>query len=127
MPGRMERILRCVSTIRKRAVSRMGSRAGESIAETLIALLISTVALMMLAGMISTGTHLITRSRQTLRTYYSENNRLEQKEDGAAGSLRISLKFKEGDIPEDSTEAVYYENTTIGRKSVMSYRADSAP
>ena len=106
---------------------RIRSCAGESIAETLIALLVSTVGLMMLAGMINTGAHLITRSRTTLRTYYTENNRLEEKEDSIAGQLRITLQFREGDIPAEAIEAAYYENTAIRRRTVISYRTGEQP
>ena len=102
--------------------ARLKSQAGESIAETLIALLVSTVGLMMLAGMINTGAHLITRSRTTLRTYYTENNRLEEKGEGADGQVRVTIRFKEGDIPEEPLEAEYYENTAIRRRSVISYK-----
>lgn len=48
--------------------------SGESIGETLIALLVGSLALMMLAGTISTSTRLITSSKTSLRDHYTANN-----------------------------------------------------
>ena len=46
------------------------SKAGESIGETLIALLISALALIMLAGAIGTSTRIITRSNAAVKSHY---------------------------------------------------------
>jgi len=50
------------------------SQAGESIGETLIALLISALALMMLAGAVSTGMRIVTNSKNKMDDYYVVNN-----------------------------------------------------
>lgn len=46
-------------------------RAGESLGEVLISVLISAVALVMLVSMITTSTSLISRSRDKLEDYYN--------------------------------------------------------
>ena len=50
---------------------KLHSRAGESIGETLVAVLISALALTMLAGAISTAARLITKNKTSMETYYS--------------------------------------------------------
>ena len=46
------------------------NQAGESIGETLVALLISALALMILAGAIGAATRIITRSNTAVKEYY---------------------------------------------------------
>jgi len=48
---------------------------GESIGETLIALLISSLALLMLAGAISTAGRIITRNKNSMNSYYETEQR----------------------------------------------------
>lgn len=57
-------------TIGNRAGKKLHSRAGESIAETLIALLISALALVMLAGAITSAAKIIRRSDEVMDAYY---------------------------------------------------------
>lgn len=56
--------------------ARLRSRAGESIAETLLALLIASLAMMMLAGAISAAGGIVTRSRTAMEEYYGEDAKL---------------------------------------------------
>lgn len=49
---------------------KLRSRAGETISEVLVALLIASISLVMLAGMITASAHAIERSRKMLETYY---------------------------------------------------------
>ena len=56
--------------MRKRIQSKIKSRTGESIGETLIALLISALALIMLAGAISSAANIITRNKTAMEEYY---------------------------------------------------------
>ena len=57
--------------MRKRIQSKIRSHAGESIGETLIALLISALALMMLAGAISSAARIVTRNKAAMEEYYT--------------------------------------------------------
>lgn len=54
----------------KQATRKLRSRAGESIGETLVALLISALALLMLAGAISSAGRIVTRNKESMDTYY---------------------------------------------------------
>lgn len=55
--------------MKKRIAAKLRGRAGESIAETLVAVLISALALVMLAGAISAAANVITRSRTAVNEY----------------------------------------------------------
>lgn len=57
----------------KKMKNKLKSQTGESISETLIALLIAAFALVMLAGAISSAASIITTSRKTMEEYYSPN------------------------------------------------------
>jgi len=57
--------------MRKRIRSKIKSCAGESIGETLIALLISALALMMLAGAVSSAAKIVTRNKTAMEEYYT--------------------------------------------------------
>ena len=56
--------------MRGRIARKIKSRAGESIAETLIGLLVASLALVMLAGAISTASRLIAESKRKMGEYY---------------------------------------------------------
>jgi hypothetical protein len=60
--------------MRRTALKKLHSRAGESIAEVLVALLISAVAVAMLVGMIGVSTRIIDRSTQTMRKEYNKTS-----------------------------------------------------
>ena len=55
---------------------KLKSTSGESIAETLVAVLISAFALLMLAGTINTASNLITKGQDSMEKYYEESNEL---------------------------------------------------
>ncbi len=55
---------------------KIGSQAGDSIAEVLVALLISSLALVMLASMITSSSKIITASKTKMQDYYSESSGL---------------------------------------------------
>lgn len=60
--------------MKKRIAAKLRGRAGESIAETLIALLISALALVMLAGAISSAANMITKSRNWVNNHNGEQS-----------------------------------------------------
>lgn len=57
--------------MKKRITARLRSKAGESIAETLVALLISALALVMLAGAISSAARIIKESNVAAENMYN--------------------------------------------------------
>ena len=60
--------------MKKQIIKKLNQQSGESLAETLVALLIAALALVMLASMISSTTRIVTRSKETMSSYYNENN-----------------------------------------------------
>ena len=57
-----------------RIKKKLCGRAGESIAETLIATLIAALALVMLAGAVASAARIITTSRKAIEEYQDEIN-----------------------------------------------------
>ena len=57
----------------KGALRKLRSRAGESIGETLIALLIAALALLMLAGAVSSASRIVTRNKAAMKSYYGND------------------------------------------------------
>ena len=58
----------------KRALKKLRGRSGESIGETLVALLISALALVMLAAAITSATGIIRRSNAAIEQHYNESS-----------------------------------------------------
>ena len=58
----------------KKLFRKVKNRSGETIAETLVALLIAALALTMLAGAITTATGIITRSSKKIDAYFNDAN-----------------------------------------------------
>ncbi len=68
----MKRLKTLLSSIGKK----LKGRGGESLTEVLVSVLISAVALTMLASMISASTGMVKQSREKLDDYYTNNNGL---------------------------------------------------
>ena len=62
----------------KRAQIKLKRQSGETIAEVLIALLVCSLALVMLAGMISATQRMIAKSKIKMQEYYQANDVLEK-------------------------------------------------
>lgn len=104
--------------MKKAIMKKLRSRSGETLAETLVALLIAAVALVMLASMISSTTGIVTQSKETIETYYAANNTVaEQGGASTSGSVTIA-----GDnIDSQSYEVSYDINSTFSGTPVISY------
>lgn len=94
-------------------------RAGESIAETLIALLISALALTMLAGAISTVGGIVNTSNQKMKEYYADDEAMAQYS-GTATSINLTIS---GSGISETRTASGYNNSTFGNINVMAYQA----
>lgn len=75
----------------KKMIKRIKNSAGETIAETLVALLISSLALVILAGAITTSSGIILSSSEKIKDYFSESNEnlVEMKKGTTDGEVRI--------------------------------------
>lgn len=107
------------------AAARLRSRGGDSIAEVLVALLISAVALVMLASMISASASLIERSKATMAQYYAVNNALTLQADGDDALAEVkegSAVFKDKDDTPVLNVAVFYRaNEQVKAHPVFAY------
>ena len=120
----------------KKMRTRLRNNRGESLTEVLVALLISTLALTILAVMITTTQRLVKKSKSLTHDYVIANNQLVEKAESAlSGEGSVSIQVKEldgGDFsPKDLTDSsgssinvVYYVNDTFGSVDVTLYQKD---
>lgn len=74
---------------------RLKNRGGETITEVLVALLISALALTMLAAMIAAATRMVDQSRKSLDDYYKAENNLAALSGAPSGTGRATLSGEE--------------------------------
>ena len=109
---------------------RLTSRAGETIAETLVGLLVSSLALVMLAGAISATWKLVYRSDTAMAAYYEANNALEAGSGGNTWSVRLTAEGGGAVRLVESADSLAVQgniNDTIGNKPVAAYRIKTGP
>ena len=106
---------------------KLRSRAGETLMETLVAVLIASVGLTMLASMITSSARLITKSRSVLKDYYAENNKLEERAGGTADTLDIAVEYPDTDIETETVSVSFYINETVGASPVIAYKYQKQP
>lgn len=104
---------------------RLKSKSGETIGEVLVALLISSLALLMLAGAITSSTNLVEKSRKNQEKYYAANDYLNGDSDSTPeegtivqGSGTVTIG---NDINQESVSVNLYVNTAFGRTPVAIY------
>ncbi len=97
---------------------KLHSQSGETIGETLIALLISSLALVMLASMITSTVNLVTESGTKMNTYYEVNTELEN--GGSGSEMNISITPEAGTGADIEETVLYLENNTF-KVSVIAY------
>ena len=113
----------------KHVIQKLKNRRGESIAEVLIALLVSALGMLLLATMISASAKVIQKSKEAMREYVrSENALVEQNSSNSydTGSVSISssdFNNKLWDGASSDFTVLYYVNSSAstGRPSI-SYR-----
>lgn len=94
------------------------SQVGESIAETLVAVLVIAVALTMLAAMISATTSIVKTSEEKMDDYYKANAALETLDTNVEP---LTISIKEGDAEVQSISVVSVTNEVLS-KPVIAYR-----
>ncbi len=107
----------------KRLCKKLVNHKGETIAETLVALLISALALIMLAGSISTAKTIISSSQKRYTEYYTNDSKMIEEASAASTSATtlatVTVTVKES---KDDTTAklslspysvAYYGNDTL--------------
>ena len=97
---------------------KLRSQAGETLAETLITVLIIAVAMTMLAGMISATASMVKTSENKMKEYYQGSAALETFS-GAESGPSITLKT---DTDFDPINIVYAKNEVFSDHMVIAYR-----
>ena len=101
-------------------MKKLRSRAGETLTETLVALLISALALLMLAGAVTSATRVITRSKDKMTQYYAADADLANRT-AAGSSLNVELE----DTADSSFSLLIpvqtYENNAFASRPVIAY------
>lgn len=98
---------------------RLRSQAGETIAEVLIALLISVLALTMLAMMISSTVGLVNASKEKMNDYYTGNAVLEM-QTASAGTVEVKIEAEDRKVNITMPSVNLFENTVFN-KTVYAY------
>lgn len=105
-----------------KAQGKTKNHSGETIAETLVALLISSIALMMLASMINSTVNLVTKSEAKMGGYYTQNAILENSE---ASRDTFTISIKPGTVSDSkldmSVKDVHYQINDTFSKTVVAY------
>ena len=114
--------------------AKLNSICGESIAETLVAVLIAAFALLMLAGTINTATRIITNSQNKLEDYYDANNKLVDHTAASKDAVKIIIKPEtagglSGEFESESWNVKVYtltdtESSMLGEKKLISYEVE---
>lgn len=110
--------------VKRQIRAKLHSQAGESIGETLIALLISALALVMLAGAISSAANVITRSNTQMSKYYQGDNDLAEHTTTKKGPITITMTdTTDKTLTQTTVEGTYkyYMNDVFGNTLVVGY------
>lgn len=111
--------------MKKVIMQRLLNRSGESLIETITAVLIAALAILMLANSVASSRRVITQSEETMTGYYDNNNRLSQ-HDNPDTEGRVCIKEGNGSVKltpvwNESGESICcYVNDELG-KTVLSY------
>ena len=112
----------------KRVMRRLRSRAGESLTEVLVALLVSALGLMLLAGMINASSNMVIRSKDVISSYVgAETSMIEKQVGGETESITFKKTGESGqkltNSWSDSTSTVnlYSNSVTLHNTTVELY------
>lgn len=103
---------------------KLKNQAGESLAETLVSLLIAALALVMLAGAISSASGVIIKSRDKLDKYYSANEENDGVVRMASGGTPGSMKMTDssGLVQDKTINIIYFKNDEFAKTPVVAYK-----
>lgn len=119
--------------MKHRAIRKLASKAGESIGETLVALLISALALMMLAGAVSSGMNVVEASKKAIGDYYIVNNAVVARDTDAptsngsalagfgTGTLNVTVTNLLPGTSAFDLSASYWKNEQLSGVPVIAY------
>ena len=107
--------------------SRLQNNLGESISETLVALLISALALTLLASMISSTLRMVTQSRTKIADYYTANNAVAAYtatgEKNSPATASFAVNDDTDSLKLESKNITLYINESFSSTKVISYQS----
>lgn len=107
--------------MKERLKKKLKNNSGETIGEVLVALLISGLALLMLAGAITTSSDLVTRSSRKQEEYYAKNEALLTDTGGTSGR-QLTMILRGVGISNQKYENINYNiNDEIGNIPIVAY------
>lgn len=111
----------------KRMKQKLRARAGETLTETLAALLVGVIALAILAGMVMSSSKLIHKSRTWLSVYYTSDAVLNSMKTADGTSAEVDIKDEAGNAlrltdaqTDDSIDVLLFKNSENSK--VSAYR-----
>lgn len=110
-------------------VKKLRSTSGESIAETLVAVLIAALALLMLAGTVNSSSRIITKSQTNMERYYQVYNTLADNTSGLPSEYsknpdpKCVIQVSGSNVSETFSNIPYCEviGGIIGDKELVSF------
>ena len=107
-----------------RLMKKLNSRAGESIGETLVALIIASLALFMLAGAITASSKAIVKSKTQLDRYYTanENGMVRRSSGGTTLIQGVVIEDKTDAISDQSFDVSCFKNEVFSGNPVVAYK-----
>lgn len=113
-----------MKSLKGKLKKKLCSQSGESIGETLVALLISTLALVMLAGAMASASGVITKSRDKLDSYYDAAENVVTRTSAAQelNGKKITITDSRGAIgPRSFDNISYYLDSVLSDTPVIAY------
>lgn len=101
---------------------KFSSCSGETIAETLVSLLIAALALTMLAGAMSSSLKMVTKSRNKLRDYNEKNEAMAKIAGGRTGTITIESDPSETGLSSSEYQVQYDFNNEFSNTPVAVYK-----
>ena len=99
-------------------INRLRGRAGETLTETLVSLLIGVLALVMLAGAVTAASRVVRRGRTKMSEYYEYGEKVAQMSEPGTEATAV---FSDGESDE-SVAVSLFENNELSGTPVISYK-----
>lgn len=112
----------------EKAIRKIRNSNGESLAETLVALLIAALGILLLAGMVISSSNMVKSSRQKIIEYVGlENKLVEQSEAANNGQLNMvntasgdPVRFTKDE--DDTVVSIKYFEVNYGKTKIISFK-----
>lgn len=101
---------------------RVSSSRGETLVETLLAILVSSLAMVMMAHAISATVGITNRSREASKQYYKAENSLLS--GGEQREVEVRLKAENGSVKSKTVGVLAQEKKVMGGYEVVLYETD---